>query len=116
MELSTVFATWFGSESILGAGSKLAEGGFRNVIVGIIALGSIFLAYNLDAHIYELVAGAYSVTLVAGFVPLAFSLYAPWVNSFGALISILSGIIFWQIAVSLRTDIPATFIGFFCFG
>jgi len=32
MALSTVFATWFGSESILGAGSKFAEGGFRNVI------------------------------------------------------------------------------------
>lgn len=32
MATATVFATWFGSESILGAGSKMAEGGFRYVI------------------------------------------------------------------------------------
>jgi Na+/proline symporter len=32
MALSTVFATWFGSESILGASSKFAEGGFSNVL------------------------------------------------------------------------------------
>jgi Na+/proline symporter len=32
MALSTVFATWFGSESILGAGSSFAEGGFSNVL------------------------------------------------------------------------------------
>jgi SSS family transporter len=32
MATATVFATWFGSESILGAGSKMAEGGFSFVI------------------------------------------------------------------------------------
>jgi Na+/proline symporter len=32
MALATVFATWFGSESILGASTKFAEGGFGNVI------------------------------------------------------------------------------------
>jgi SSS family solute:Na+ symporter len=32
MALATVFATWFGSESLLGASTKFAEGGFSNVI------------------------------------------------------------------------------------
>jgi SSS family solute:Na+ symporter len=81
--------------------------------VVIIAIGAIFLAYNPDAHIYELVAGAYSVTLVAGFAPLAFGLYARWVNSFGAFVSIVSGIAFWQLADYYQTAIPPTFIGFF---
>ena len=32
MAMATVFATWFGSESFLGAGSRMAEGGFLSVI------------------------------------------------------------------------------------
>ncbi len=81
--------------------------------VCIVGFGGIFLASNPDAHIYELVAGAYSVTLVAGFVPLAFGLYAPWANSFGAFVSIISGIAIWQLADMLGTAVPPTFLGFF---
>lgn len=33
MALATVFATWFGSDSVLGAGTAMAEGGFLNVMV-----------------------------------------------------------------------------------
>lgn len=80
--------------------------------VGVVALGGVVLAYNPDAHIYELVGSAYSVTLVAGFVPLAFGLYASWVTSFGAFVSIASGILAWQIAEFNETTIPSTFIGF----
>jgi SSS family solute:Na+ symporter len=83
------------------------------VAVAVVAVGGVILAYNPDAHIYELVAGAYSVTLVAGFVPLAFGLYARWVNSLGAFISIVSGISFWQLADYYQTAVPPTFIGFF---
>lgn len=32
MAMATVFATWFGSETFLGAGSRMAEGGFMSVI------------------------------------------------------------------------------------
>lgn len=81
--------------------------------VALVGFGGIFLAYNPDAHIYELVAGAYSVTLVAGFAPLAFGLYAPWANSFGAFISIVAGVSFWLLADHAGTAVPATFIGFF---
>lgn len=33
MVLATVFATWFGSDSVLGAGTAMAEGGFLSVMV-----------------------------------------------------------------------------------
>jgi SSS family transporter len=33
MVLATVFATWFGSDSVLGAGTAMAEGGFLNTMV-----------------------------------------------------------------------------------
>jgi Na+/proline symporter len=82
--------------------------------VGVVALGGVILAYNPDAHIYELVGSAYSITLVAGFVPLAFGLYAPWVNSFGALVSIIAGVSSWLIAGEIGTAVPSTFIGFVC--
>jgi SSS family transporter len=82
--------------------------------VGVVAVGGMILAYNPDAHIYELVGSAYSVTLVAGFVPLAFGLYARWVNSFGAFISIIAGVSSWLIADHVETVTPSTFIGF-CF-
>lgn len=82
--------------------------------VFIVAIGGVVLAYDPKAHIYELVAMAYSITLVAGFVPLAFGLYTRWVTSFGALISIVSGISGWLIADRVGTEIPSIFIGFMC--
>jgi solute:Na+ symporter, SSS family len=82
------------------------------VSVGIVALGGVVLAYNPDAHIYELVGGAYSVTLVAGFVPLAFGLYWHKANSFGALVSIFAGITAWLLAEEATSTLPPTFVGF----
>lgn len=77
-----------------------------------VAAGGIVLAYNPDAHIYELVGSAYSVTLVAGFIPLAFGLYSSKVNSFGAFVSIVAGVSTWLIAGEIGTAVPSTFIGF----
>jgi SSS family transporter len=82
--------------------------------VFVVAIAGVVLAYNPDAKIYELVGTAYSITLVAGFAPLAFGLYARWVNSFGALISIIFGISGWLIAGRLGTEIPDIFVGFVC--
>lgn len=57
MALATVFATWFGSDSVLGAGTAFAEGGFLNVIVDpfgaglcLILIGLFFVPklYNLN--------------------------------------------------------------------
>jgi Na+/proline symporter len=82
-----------------------------------IAVGGLLLALKDDARIYELVASAYSVTLVAGFIPLAVGLYSKKANSFGALISILAGIGVWQYwEYFVTSDIPGTFMGFFASG
>jgi SSS family transporter len=78
----------------------------------LIAVVSISMALADNAHIYELVSGAYSVTLVAGFIPLAFGLYSSRSNSLGAFVSILAGIGAWQIAESVGTELPPTLIGF----
>jgi SSS family transporter len=83
------------------------------VAVILIAFGGVFLALKDDARIYDLVSSAYSVTLVAGFVPLAAGLYSKRPNSFGALLSIVSGISFWQYWEHfVGGEIPSTFIGF----
>jgi SSS family transporter len=79
----------------------------------IVALGSLILALSENASIYHLVRSAYSVTLVAAFVPLAVGLYSKKATSFGALVSIISGIFIWQYAERLvDSPIPPTFYGF----
>jgi len=83
------------------------------IAVMLIAVGGVILALKDDARIYELVAGAYSVTLVAGFIPLAVGLYSKKANSFGALVSIIAGMSMWQYWEHfVVSDIPATFVGF----
>lgn len=79
----------------------------------VVAIGSLFLALSEDASIYHLVKSAYSVTLVAAFIPLAVGLYSKKATSFGALVSISSGIFVWQYAERLvDSPIPSTFYGF----
>lgn len=79
----------------------------------LVSFGGVTLALNKDASIYELVSSAYSVTLVAAFVPLAVGLYSKKATSFGALISIIAGISVWQYADHLvDLQIPSTFYGF----
>lgn len=79
----------------------------------LVAFGGVVLALNKDASIYELVSSAYSVTLVAAFVPLAVGLYSTKANSFGALVSIVAGISVWQYTDHLiDSQIPSTFYGF----
>lgn len=84
------------------------------IAVVLVAFGSITLAINPEAKIYELVGAAYSVTLVAAFIPLAFGLYSKKANSFGAFMSIVFGIAIWQYIEVLNPDssIPSIFYGF----
>lgn len=87
------------------------------ITVILIALGGVSLALKDNARIYELVSGAYSITLVAGFIPLAVGLYSKKANSFGALISIIAGMGMWQYWEHfVVSDIPGTFIGFVASG
>jgi Na+/proline symporter len=83
------------------------------IAVIVIACGGVLLALRDDARIYELVSGAYSITLVAGFIPLAVGLYSSRANSFGALMSIVAGLGVWQYWEHVvQSDIPSTFMGF----
>lgn len=83
------------------------------VAIIFVAFGGVLLAIKDDARIYDLVSSAYSVTLVAGFIPLAVGLYSKKANSFGALVSIIAGLSMWQYwEAFVVSDIPGTFIGF----
>lgn len=83
------------------------------IAVILIAVGGVILALKDNARIYELVSGAYSITLVAGFIPLAAGLYSSRANSFGALVSIVAGMSVWQYWEHfVVSDIPGTFMGF----
>lgn len=106
------------AENIIKPFFKEISDNFRlhiiRLAVVIVAIGGLVLALNPEASIYELVAGAYSVTLVSAFAPLAFGLYTHRVNSFGALLSIVFGIFFWQYMSHMHPDseIPSVFVGF----
>jgi SSS family solute:Na+ symporter len=83
------------------------------VAIMVVAIGGLVMALEDNARIYELVSSAYSVTLVAGFIPLAVGLYSKRANSFGALVSILLGIGSWQYwELFVGGDIPGPFVGF----
>lgn len=83
----------------------------RSSIV-IIALGGLLLASS-QGSIYELVSGAYSITLVSAFVPLVMGLYTIKANSLGALLAIILGASGWQFTELYIVDpfIPATLVG-----
>ncbi len=116
------------SGALLAPGTLLAENVIKPFFVDIsdnlrlhiirfavilVAFGGVILALNKDASIYELVSSAYSVTLVAAFVPLAVGLYSKKATSFGALLSTVAGISVWQYTDHLvNSPIPSTFYGF----
>lgn len=78
----------------------------------IVAAGALFLA-SKQGSIYELVGGAYSISLVSAFVPLALGLYWKKANSLGALLSVSMGAIGWQYTEIFVNDpfVPATMVG-----
>jgi Na+/proline symporter len=64
--------------------------------------------------IYEMVSGAYQVTLVGAFVPLAFGLYWPKASTQGAVFSIVLGILTWGLFqyTPAGAEFPAQLAGF----
>ncbi|MDO8604088.1 MAG: sodium:solute symporter family protein [bacterium] len=78
----------------------------------VVALGALALASS-QGSIYELVSGAYSITLVSAFIPLVFGLYTHKANSLGALFAIILGAGGWQFTELYVTDpmVPATLVG-----
>src|SRR6476659_7403473 len=79
MIVTTTFATWFGSETVLGIPAKFVNGGLNSVVEDPFG------------------AGAYQVTLVGAFVPLAAGLYWKRATTQGAVFSIVLGILSWVI-------------------
>jgi SSS family transporter len=65
------------------------------LVVAAFAIGVTLFALNSDSTIYEMVVGAYKVTLVAAFVPLAAGLYWRRATSQGALAAIVGGLVTW---------------------
>ncbi len=61
----------------------------------IVALGAIVMAIQ-QGDVFELVASAYSITLVCALVPLTAGLYWKKANVLGALLSIIFGFFTWQ--------------------
>jgi SSS family transporter len=70
----------------------------RALRVSLVVFAVLVLTYALlmeGTPIYELVSGAYQVTLVGAFVPLAFGLYWKRATTQGAVMSIALGIAVW---------------------
>jgi SSS family transporter len=64
-------------------------------VVAAFAAGVTLFALNSESTIYEMVVGAYKVTLVAAFVPLVAGLYWRRATRQGALAAILGGLVTW---------------------
>ena len=65
------------------------------IVVAAFAVGVTAFALNSGSTIYEMVVGAYKVTLVAAFVPLAAGLYWRRATTQGALAAIVAGLVTW---------------------
>ena len=66
--------------------------------ITVLVFSAVVLAYAIimqGTSIYEMVSGAYQVTLVGAFVPLVCGLYWPRATTQGAVFSILLGIMAW---------------------
>jgi SSS family solute:Na+ symporter len=74
------------------------------------------LAYAIKAQgtpIYEMVSGAYQVTLVGAFIPLVFGLYWKRATTQGAVFSIVLGLLTWILflATPAGEEFPAQLAG-----
>jgi SSS family solute:Na+ symporter len=70
----------------------------RTMRITVLVFSAVVLAYAIamqGTSIYEMVSGAYQVTLVGAFVPLAFGLYWPRATTQGALFAIVLGLLTW---------------------
>lgn len=79
-------------------GSGISDRGLlraMRIVVAAFAVGVTVFALNSDSTIYEMVVGAYKVTLVAAFVPLAAGVYWRRATAQGALAAIVAGLVIW---------------------
>jgi len=124
--LATAFATWFGSDSVMGAGSAMAQGGFLNVMTDpfgaglcLILIGFFFVPklYHLNhLTIGDYFAERYNKT-VATIISLAIIItYFGWTAAqfvaIGIVLNLLAGIpVVWGMAVAALLTVIYTYIG-----
>jgi len=88
----------------------------RTMRITVLVFSICVLAYAIrmqGTSIYEMVSGAYQVTLVGAFVPLVFGLYWKRASTQGAMASIVLGIGVWLLLLStpLGEQFPAQLAG-----
>ena len=68
--------------------------------ITVLVFSALVLAYAIlmqGSSIYDMVSGAYQVTLVGAFIPLLFGLYWPKATTQGAIFSIVLGLLAWLV-------------------
>jgi SSS family solute:Na+ symporter len=88
----------------------------KTMRVTVLIFSALVLTYAIvmqGTPIYEMVSGAYQITLVGAFVPLAFGLYWKKATTQGALASIVLGVSVWLLLMftSAGTVFPAQLAG-----
>jgi SSS family transporter len=83
-------------------------------------LAALIFALNSKQTMYDMVQNAYTVTLVAAFVPLAGGIFWKRANNVGAILSSAFGLVSWLIATFTAPDAtvppPLVGLGFSLFG
>ncbi len=90
--------------------------GLRAMRVTVLVFSGLVLSYAIamqGTSIYELVSGAYQVTLVGAFVPLAVGLYWRRATTQGAVFSMVLGLLSWGVflATPAGEEFPAQLAG-----
>jgi solute:Na+ symporter, SSS family len=90
--------------------------GLRAMRVTVLVFSGLVLSYAIamqGTSIYELVSGAYQVTLVGAFVPLAAGLYWRRATTQGAVFSMVLGLLSWGVflATPAGEEFPAQLAG-----
>jgi solute:Na+ symporter, SSS family len=88
----------------------------RTMRITVLVFSALVLVYAIRMQgtpIYEMVSGAYQVTLVGAFIPLVFGLYWPRATTQGAIFSIVLGLLTWGLflATPAGLEFPAQLAG-----
>lgn len=88
----------------------------KTMRITVLVFSALVLVYSIKMQgtsIYEMVSGAYQVTLVGAFIPLVFGLYWQRATTQGAIFSIVLGLLAWGLfsATSIGLEFPAQLAG-----
>ncbi|MEQ1660532.1 MAG: sodium:solute symporter, partial [Hylemonella sp.] len=88
----------------------------KTMRITVLLFSALVLLYAIKMQgtsIYEMVSGAYQVTLVGAFIPLVFGLYWQRATTQGALFSIVLGLLTWGLflATPAGEEFPAQLAG-----